>query len=157
MARDVFFEWTAEGYLFEQKSSDWFWAVGIIAVAAAVASILFGNFILALLVVVAATTLSLSAMKRPRAHRFRLADDGLWVDDTLYDYDDILSFSVLEYIDPKVPPALSLRTRKFLVPHLLVPLVNVDPVEVYEFFFDQVEEGRHDQSLTDRIIDYLRL
>lgn len=157
MARDVYFEWTANGYVYEEKSPDWFWAVGIVAVAGAIASMLFGNFILALLIVVAAVTLSLSALKRPRTHTFRIADDGLWIDDTLYDYDDILSFSVLEYIDPNLPPTLSLRTKKFLVPHLLVPIVDADPIEIYEFFVGQVEEGRHDQSLTDRIIDLLRL
>lgn len=157
MARAVFFEWNAEGYLFEEKSADWYWALGIIAVAGAVASALFGNVILALLIIVAAGTLALSSMKRPQMHRFRITDEGVTIDENLYEYESIVSFSVLEYIDPNAPPALSLRTHKLLAPHLLIPIVGPDPVEVYEFFAEHVEEGRHDESLVDRIIDLLRL
>jgi hypothetical protein len=157
MARAVFFEWSAEGYLFEEKSSDWYWALGIIAVAAAIASVLFGNVILALLILVASGTLALSTLKRPRMHLFRVTDEGVMIDENLYEYDSIHSFSVLEYIDPNRPPALSLRTHKILAPHLLIPIVGPDPLELYEFFTEHVDEGKHDESLTDRIIDLLRL
>jgi hypothetical protein len=157
MARAVFFEWEANGYVFDEKSSDWYWALGIITVAAAVASVLFGNIILAILIVAGATTLSLSTLKRPRMHVFRITDEGVMVDENLYAYDTIVSFSVLEYIDPTKPPALSVRTHYLLAPHLLIPIVGYDPLEIYEFFADHVEEGRHDQSVIDRIIDMLRL
>lgn len=157
MARAVFFEWEAIGYLFEEKSADWYWSLGIVAVASAIASALFGNVILALLILAASGTLALSTLKRPRIHQFRITEDGVMIDDNLYEYDSIVSFSVLEYIDPAMPPVLSLRTHKLLAPHLLIPIVGPDPLEVYEFFADHVEEGRHDESAVDRIIDLLRL
>lgn len=157
MARAVFFEWEANGYIFEEKSSDWYWALGIVAVAAAVASILFGNVILALLIIVASGTLALTTMKRPQQHRFRITDEGVMIDENLYEYEKIVSFSVLEYIDPARPAALSIRTHYLLAPHLLIPIVGHDPVEIYEFFADHVEEGRHDESIVDRVIDLLRL
>ena len=157
MARAVFFEWEADGYVFEEKSGDWYWALGIIAVAAAVASILFGNVILALLIIVASGTLALTNMKRPQLHHFRITDEGVMIDENLYEYDRIISFSVLEYIDPERSPALSIRTHYLLAPHLLIPIVGHDPVDIYEFFANHIEEGRHDESLVDRIIDFLRL
>ena len=157
MARAVFFEWDAEGYVFDEKSSDWYWALGIIAIASAIASVLFGNVILALLIIVAAGALALSTMKRPQVHRFRITDDGVEIDGNVYEYDSIVSFSVLEYIDPATPPALSIRTHKLLAPHLLIPIVGHDPVEIYEFFADHVEEGKHDESVIDRVIELLRL
>ncbi|HWH16121.1 MAG TPA: hypothetical protein VNU25_00850 [Candidatus Paceibacterota bacterium] len=157
MARTVFFEWRAEGYLFEEKSADWYWALGVIAVAGAVASVLFGNIILALLILVASATLAISSAKRPRLHLFRITDEGVMIDENLYEYDSILSFSVLEYIDPKLPTVLSLKTRKPLAPHLLIPIADYDPLEIYEFFEEHIEEGRHEQSAVDRLIDFLRL
>lgn len=157
MARTVFFEWEAVGYLFEEKSADWYWSLGIVAVAGAIASALFGNVILALLILAASGTLALSTLKRPRVHRFQITEEGVMIDENLYEYDSIASFSVLEYIDPKMPPCLSLRTHKLLAPHLLIPIVNQDPLEIYEFFADHVEEGKHDESVVDRIIDLLRL
>ncbi|MDQ1299876.1 MAG: hypothetical protein QG636_544 [Patescibacteria group bacterium] len=157
MARAVFFEWESDGYIFEEKSADWYWALGIIAVAAAVASILFGNVILALLIIVASGVLALTTMKRPQLHRFRITDEGVMIDENLYEYDRIISFSVLEYIDPARPTALSIRTHHLLAPHLLIPIVGHDPMDIYEFFADHIEEGRHDESVIDKIIDLLRL
>lgn len=157
MARVIFYEWRAEGYPFEEKSADWYWALGIVTIAAAIASALFGNVILALLIVAAATTLGLSTLKRPMLHVFRITDEGVMIDENLYSYDSIVSFSVFEYIDPKRPAALSLRTHKPLAPHLIIPIVGPDPVEIYEFFAEHTEDGRHDESLVDRIIDFLRL
>jgi len=157
MARAVFFEWEAPGYAFEEKGADWYWGLGIIAVAGAIASVLFGNIILALLILAAAGALALSAAKEPRVHRFRITDEGVMIDENVYAYDDIVSFSVLEYLDPNLPPALSLKTHKLLAPHLLIPIVGHDPVEVYEFFAEHAEEGKHDESVIDRIIELLRL
>ncbi|MBU2103432.1 hypothetical protein KKD81_03025 [Patescibacteria group bacterium] len=157
MARTVFFEWEATEYVFEQKGSDWYWAVGIIAVAGVIASILFGNLILALLIAAATGTLALSTAKDPRTHVFRITDAGIMIDENVYEYEHIISFSVLEYIDPTLPPALSLKTHRILAPHLLIPIAGPDPVEVYEFLAEHIEEGKHDESAVDRLIELFRL
>jgi len=157
MLRTVFFEWEGTEYVFEQKGGDWYWALGIIALAGMVASILFGNLILALLIMAAAGTLALSTAKHPRDHVFRITDRGVMIDENLYEYDHILSFSILEYIDPSVPPALSIKTHRMLAPHLLIPIVGADPVEIYDFLFEHIEEGKHDESVVDRIIELFRL
>ena len=157
MARAVFFEWEAMEYAFEEKGADWYWALGIIAVAIAVTSALFGNLILALLVIAASGTLALAVAKHPRLHRFQVTEQGIVMDDNLYTYDNILSFSILEYIDPTLPPALSLKTTHILAPHLLIPVVGPNPDELFEFLYEHIEEGKHDESLMDRGIDMLRL
>ena len=54
MAQDVLLEWKGREYDHNPKSADWYWALGIIAVAATVAAILFGNYLLAVLIVIAA-------------------------------------------------------------------------------------------------------
>lgn len=157
MARAVFFEWEAPEYVFEQKGSDWYWALGIIAIAGMVASILFGNLILALLIAAATGALALSTAKDPRTHVFRVTDEGVMIDENIYEYEHIISFSVLEYIDPTLPPALSLKTHRVLAPHLLIPIVGPDPVELYDFLADHIDEGKHDESAVDRIIELFRL
>lgn len=157
MARTVFYEWEGSEYVFEQKGADWYWALGIIAVAGMVASILFGNVILALLIAAAAATLALSTAKHPRDHIFRITDEGIMIDDNVYEYDHILSFSILEYIDPSLPPALSIKTHRILAPHLVIPIVGPDPLELYDFLAEHLEEGKHDESVVDRIIELFRL
>ncbi len=157
MQRGVIFEWEGHEYAFEEKGADWYWALGIIATAAVIACILFNNFILALVVATGAVALALQAAKRPREHYFAITERGVIIDQTLYIYDDMLSFAVLEYADETMPPSLSIKTRHLLAPHLVIPIVNHDPVQIYEIFLAQVPEGKHHESVFDHLIEMLRL
>ncbi len=157
MPRHAVYEWEGREYRFEEKSADWYWALGIIATAAAIASILFGNVILALVIGAAAAALAATAAKAPRVHKFALFDDGVAIDNDFYSYDGMLHYSVLEYADPSLPPSLSIKTRHFLSPHLLIPIIGHDPVEIYEYMALHLEDGRHDESPITRISELFRI
>lgn len=157
MPRGVIFEWEGHNYSFEEKGADWYWALGIIATAAVIAAILFNNLILALVIATGAGALALEAAKRPRQHYFAVTERGVVIDENLYLYKDMLHFAVLEYADETLPPSLSIKTKHFLAPHLLIPIINHDPVEIYDFFLTQVPEGNHHESVFDHLIEMLRL
>lgn len=157
MARTPLFSWEGREYRFEEKSADWYWALGIIATAGAIASILFGNILLALVIVAAAMSIALAAAKHSRIHRFAIYNDGISIDENLYLFKDMNHFSVLEYVDETLPPSLSLKTNHILAPHLLIPIVGHDPLEIYEYISLHLPEGRHDESAMDRVIELFRL
>ena len=158
MAREPIFEWEGPQYTYDEKGADWYWALGIIATAGVVACILFNNIILALVVLAGAGSLALlAAKKNPESHYFAVTDHGIIIDRSLYPYEDMISFSVLEYADETIPPSLSVKTKHLLAPHLMIPIFHHDPVDIYEFFLTQVPEGRHDHSIFDRLIEMLRL
>jgi hypothetical protein len=155
MARNVFMEWEGREYDHNPKSADWYWAVGIIAVAGTVASILFGDYLVAILIIIAATALALHAAKQPPIHRFRLVDDGLLVGEEVHPFSRMISFSMLEDIDGELPPLLSIKTHSWLSPHLVIPLEGVDPDAVYAFFLAHVTEEAHPHSFSDLVAAWL--
>ena len=140
-----------------EKSADWYWALGILATAIAIASVLFGNVLLAIVIIAAATAIALAGSKHPAVHRFLLTDEGLVVDQTLFLYDTIISFSVLEYLDETLPPFLSVKTKGILVPHISVPLENVDPDAVYNFLSSHLTEEAHPPTAADHLIELFRI
>ncbi|KND51559.1 MAG: hypothetical protein AB202_03250 [Parcubacteria bacterium C7867-007] len=151
MPHTPIFEWFGREYVFEEKGADWYWALGIIAIAAAIACVLFNNILLALVVIAAAGSLALSAAKHPRTHRFAIYDNGVGIDNSLYLYKDMVDFSVLEYIDNTLPPALSIKTNHIFAPHIYIPIVDHDPLEVYDYVSQHLPEGMHENSLMDRL------
>jgi hypothetical protein len=157
MARPPIFEWHAKEYSSEEKGADWYWALGIVAIALMIVCVLFNNILLAFVVAAAATAAALQAAKRPRIHRFAIVDTGILIDNHLYTYDSMLHFSVLEYMDETMPPALSIKTRHIFAPHLLIPIVDHDPVEIYEYVSLHLSEGKHDESSIDRLIEMIQL
>lgn len=157
MRPNAIFEWEGTEYRFEDKSADWYWALGIIATALAIAAVLFNNILLALLVVVGAVTVGIHAARHERIHRFRITPDGIAIDSNFYAFRNMLSYSVLEYADETLPPSLSLKTKHFLAPHLLIPIHDHDPVEIYEYVGTHLPEGRHEHSKMDRLVELFRL
>lgn len=155
MPRAVIFEWEGKEYDHNPKSADWYWALGIVSVAGTIASILFGDYLFALLIIVAAAALALHAAKYPPTHRFRLVEQGLLIGDELHPFERMISFSVLESIEGDLPPLLSIKTESWLSPHLIVPLEGVDADAVYEYFLHHVDESHHPHSLADLVAAWL--
>ena len=158
MPRPPIFEWQAPEYEFQEKSADWYWALGIIATAAVIAAALFGNVLLALVIIAAASSIALAAAKHQHVHTFAITEQGLLIGDRLYPYDTMLHFSVLEYWDGSLPTALSIKTRSLLSPHLMIPLNGVDQDAVYEYLSNHLAEGNHHQaSLIERLVEMFQL
>ena len=155
MARDAIAEWEGREYDRNPKSADWYWALGIIAVAGGVASILFGNYLLAALIVIAAVALALHAAKEPPVHRFRLVEQGIVIGEELHPFERMISFTVLEDIEDEFPPMLSIKTESWLSPHLVIPLAGVDADAVYAYFLKHVDEDEHKHTFSDLVAAWL--
>lgn len=157
MPRDPLFSWTGQEYTFEEHGPDWYWALGIIAAAAALTAILFNNILLALVIIAGAATTGVQAAKHRKTHTFSVFENGIAIDDNLYQYADMRDFAILEYVDPSLPPALSIKTNHILAPHLLIPINEYDPEDVYAYVSNHLPEGRHEENLFDRAVAFLRL
>ncbi|OGG48358.1 hypothetical protein A3G63_02740 [Candidatus Kaiserbacteria bacterium RIFCSPLOWO2_12_FULL_52_8] len=155
MSRAAIFEWEGREYTHGPKSADWYWALGIIAVASTTASILFGNYLLTVLIVVAAITLALHGAKHPPLHRFRIVEQGLAIGDELYPFDNMISFAILEDVEDEFPPLLSVKNESWLSPHLMIPLEGVNADMIYEYFLHHVDEGKHEHSFSDLVAAWL--
>ncbi|MFA6407959.1 MAG: hypothetical protein WCW36_00575 [Candidatus Paceibacterota bacterium] len=155
MAQNVIAEWEGREYEHNPKSADWYWVLGIVAAASAIAAIIFGNYLLTVLIIIAAVTISLHSAKQPVLHHFSLTDAGLMIGDELHPFEKMLSFSVLEDIEGEFPPILSIKTENWHSPHLRVPLAGVDVDLVYAYFLHHVDEGDHPHTFTDLVAVWL--
>lgn len=137
------------------RRADWYWILGIIATTLALASLFLGNILFAVVIVVGAFALGAVHFKRDEAHVFSLGPHGLHIGNTLYPYRSLISFSILEYIDPETPPLLSIHTKNILAPHLHIPLTNVSVDDVYDILSQYVPMEEHEMGLIDTVVDFL--
>lgn len=147
------FKWEAPEYAHEPKRADWFWALGIIAIAAAVTAILLENILFAIIIVIAAVALALSAAQKPKPASFEMHKDGIQVNRTLYPYKELDSFSVSA---PGAEPQIIIQSKRFLMPHIVVPLApDMDPEEIRNFLTQYLEEEERDETLIESIMRFL--
>ena len=155
MPRPPLLEWEGKEYDREPKSADWYVALGIIAAAGTIALILFGEYLLAVLVVVAATVIAIHTAKHPPTHRFQLVENGIRIGEEFHPFDKMISFSILEDIEGELPPLLSVKNETWLSPHLVIPLEGVDADQVYLHFLKNVDEQEHRHAFSDLVAAWL--
>lgn len=156
MARATTLEWEGQEYEHNPKSADWYWALGIVAIAGVIAAILFENYLLAMLIIIATATIALHGAKHPPVHRFRLEQRGLVIGNELYPFHDMISFSMLEDIENEFPPLLSIQNDSWFSPHLMIPLESDAHAEaVYEYLLQHVDEGKHQHTFSDLVAAWL--
>jgi len=154
MARPPFkLEWTAYEYEHKERGSDWFWAVGIISVSLAVASIIFGNIIFGILILVGAFTLSLYAKRSPEEISVLIDEEGVTRNKIRYLYESLASF----WIDLDHPhKKIIFRSKKMLMPLIIIPLADdVDSERLHRILSRQIEEEYHSLPIVEKILEYL--
>lgn len=143
--------WEAYEHEHIERGSDWFWALGIIAVCGAVTSIIFGNVLFAIVIIAAAFTIGLIAKHPPVLHEFEIGEKGIRIGNDLHTYDTIISFWVDDELDE---PLLLIDTTKFMAPNLIIPIGDIDPEEIREYLRPNAKEVPMKEPLAHKILEF---
>ncbi len=154
MAKKDPFIWETEEYYFQEKTSDWYWVVGIIGISIAILAMIFGDTLFALLILISTFALALFASKRPHVVRFEVSKKGIMIERTLYPYATLDSFWVEDNRHIGTPSKLIVKSRKAIVPLIAIPLDGIDPDDVRDFLLDNLLEDHHPEPLGQKILEY---
>ena len=90
-------EWSASEFISHPKGMSWYVRLGIAAaVMTVVIFVITRNLLSALVVAMACMVLGVFAARQPATKRYRLTEDGVFVDDKYFSYANFKSFSVIE-------------------------------------------------------------
>ena len=132
-------QWSALEYEEKERSKDWFWALGIIVATSSAASIIFGNYFFAVLLVLSGLLLGFFAAKKPDTVHYELNDRGLKIRTLLYPYPDIKSFWV--QIDTtgeaNLKPMLFIKTERMFMPVISIPINHDIAEEIRSIILDK--------------------
>lgn len=148
-------EWEALEYEHIEKGTDWYWAVGIIALSITLISFILGNYTFAIVVIVSAFALIVGASRKPKVVRFEITKLGIHIGNEYIQYKDIKSFWVENNHHHDGVSKLFLRPRHLTYPIIDIPLENVDPEEVRDFLLEILLEDEHTESLLHKIFKAL--
>lgn len=138
--------WKIEEPDFTPKTMEWFWALGIFAFAMIVFAILLKNYLLIIIVVLAAIILYTGKNKKPELINFRLNDSGLYIESKFYPYDTFESFWIFP---ERRKQELAFRYKKHLMPLLTIPFHNADESKIKEILSEYLPENEERELLMD--------
>jgi hypothetical protein len=152
MASEALISWNAPAHLYVEKKPDWYWAVGIITLALAVISFLFGEFITGLFIIVAALALVIHASRPPHIIEYQINDRGIASDNTLYPFVSLDSFWIPH---DELPPKILLKSRKLFMPLIVIYIDEVDPEAVREVMLKYIAETEHREPFLKGLLEWL--
>ena len=141
--------WTALEYEHKEKKPDWFWALGIVAVASSVASIIYKNYFFAILIILAMVMLAFLNLRKPQEVEIELNEKGIRVEDFFYPYKNLKSFYVHH-------GKLLVHSNRAFMPIITLPISdNVSEKEIGEFLKKYLKEEEMAESFTAKLIEVL--
>lgn len=148
-------KWSALEYEEKNRSIDWYWAVGIIALAIAIVAVIYQNYLFAILTVISAFTLLLYAARQPREVQFELSRRGVRVNSVLYPYATLKSFWIHHH-DGDRRGKLIVQSEKTLMPYVTIPLPDTpDADTINDFLSLYLPEEEHPESLSEILMERL--
>lgn len=145
-------EWDAPEHEHKERTSDWFWAVGIISAGIVITSIIFGNIIFAILVLVSVFSLALFINKPPAAIHMVMTEEGIARGNIYYPYDALDSY----WLDTDHPhPKIILCSAKMLMPLIVVPLGDADAYKLDETLAKFLPEKYHSLPFIEKVLEFL--
>ena len=125
------------------KNAEWFWALGILALALIVFSILLKNYFLIIIIALAGFILYARKNKRRDLIDFRLDNQGLRIDRKFYSYENFESFWIFQGNE------IAFRNKKRLMPLLIVPFNGDDESAIKKILFNYLPESEEEESFLD--------
>src|SRR3989344_339203 len=150
MASQALISWNAPAHLYVEKRPDWYWSVGIITLAIAAVFFFFGNVVGVILVIVAAVALVLHASHPPQVVYYEINDRGIVANDILYPFLTLDSFWIPH---DEEPAKLIVKSRKLLMPFIVIYIDEVDPEKVRDIMLTYIAETEHREPILKHLLE----
>jgi len=149
--------WEAWEYEDRERSTDWYWAMGIIAFSVFLITIILGNYVFALMLAVCAFALYAISRNKPRRVEIELNHRGLRIENEFWLYSDLRSFWVEDndHGNTGVHSRLYFRPRGAVAPLLIISLENAQPQEIRNYLLHLLLEEEHVEPVAHRIMHFL--
>lgn len=148
----VLISWKTPEYIPKDHSPDWFWAVGIIAVAIIFTSILLNNVLLAAFFFIATITIFIYAKREPDIITVEISDDGIKVGRNMYPFSQLKAFWIN---DNDMIPKLLLKASSLTNSLLVIPIGKVDLQKVETILENYLTKEEIEEPLTQKFLEYL--
>ncbi len=153
--QDEIIAWNVLTHVHRERTNDWYWALGLIAVVAAGLSIWLGNLLFGILILLCAGSIGALAMRGPREHSVEIDSRGISIDGTLYPYRTLKSFWV--DANPEYP-RLYLTTGGILNPQMALPLDDEYHAQVvHAYLVDRLSVDEQEPHLGEHVVYLLGL
>lgn len=145
--------WKIEEYNHRDKGPDWYWALGVVAIAGATIAIIVGNALFGIVIILAAIILGAYAKREPAIIEVAISEAGITLRDQLYLFEKIKGFAIDQH---DLGTFLLIETDRAFMPRISIPLpLSLDPEGVSELLRTKIPEKPLKEPVSHKLMEYL--
>lgn len=154
---DVVFDWVVNEYEKHERSKRWYVIMAVVGLGLLLFSVISGNYLFALVVVLFGIVLFLQDIQQPMEVAFAITEAGIVVGSTYYPFKEISKYWMI-YNPPEVKN-IYFSTNSVLKHRLQVPLLDNDPRPIRDFLNQFLIEDldQEEEPLSDKLGRMLKL
>ena len=145
--------WEAPEHHHREKTSDWYWILGIIALAGAIVSIIFNNILFSIVILLGAFTMVLASYRTPRILEYEISVRGIRIRKDFHPYSTLDSFC-LDESNP-IGPQLIVKSKKLLMPLLILPIPEEYLHHIETIVASRLREEHMEEPFSHHLMEYL--
>jgi len=151
--REPRISWQIEEYVHREKGPDWFWALGVIAIAGAAIAVIYHNILFAIFIIIASLILGYYAARTPEIIDIIVSDDGIQIRNYFYPYAKIKGFAVDE---SEFGSHLIIESDRAITPVISIPLpVTLNTEDLFRFLKTKIDPKPLKEHLSHRLMEHL--
>ncbi len=152
MNEDIYLEWETLEHPYFEKTSNWYWLVGIVGITVAALGVIFGNILFAVVMAIATFAVMLHGARRPRIIIVAIDKHGVYIAENYFRYTELKSFSIDDEADIHI---VTFKTNKAILPEFSVVIEDYSSEDVRDFLLDHLDEEYHQPSISVAVGNYL--
>jgi hypothetical protein len=154
---ELLFSWSVKEYEQHDRSTRWYVAAAVVGGLLLLYSLISGNYLFTLVVVLFGIILFLQDTQPPMDVFFGITEAGVVIGDRYYPFKEITSYWII-YNPPEVKN-IYFVTKNVLRQRIKIPLLDNDPLPVRDFLnqFLVEDADKEEEPFTDRLGRVLKL
>lgn len=144
--------WFAPEFVYRDKSTDWYWIMGIGIVTLVVIAFLLQSILFGLFSLVAGGAVMLYGSKKPDTATFEVNERGVQTKDMLYPYPTLDFFWIDEEGEATL---LIIEAKKTTAQHIILPVQGVSSNELRDFLLDHLREEHIERPWSEQLMERL--
>lgn len=149
--------WVVDEYHRHERGPMWYALAFVVGLSLVLYAVITQNFLFAVIIVMCGVIIGLSALREPQKVQFRLTRRGVMLGSQFSSYKDLRSFWIL--YEPPYVKNLYIDFKSPVMPHLVVPIEDQDPVKIRRTLLDYIREDmtQEQEPLSDLLSRVLKL
>lgn len=147
----VLFAWSAPQFYKKDRSTDWYWIVGIITVIAVGLALWSGNYLFAAVLFIGGVMIMVLQGKNPGIAVVEISEKGIKVNGIMHPYESLESFWMFQ--DETMRVRILLHIARPFMPYFSIPIdPGIRAEDIHEHLATKIKEIEHKEPTTELLI-----